>query len=248
MTIEMLDAADSRQLLPGWLAYASYVDGAIGDQPNAAKVTAAHPGAENLTIALSAAHDAQALDVEPLAAAASDVSGWVTRQHLRGVVRPCVYASVDLMREEILPLVRGWLPGSVRLWTAHYGQGKHICGPHSCGQLPVDADGTQWSSTFQGAGGADIDASLLNDNFFGAPAPANPTEEILMQLPQVKQGATGDVVRTVQGLCSARGHAVTVDGIFGPLTTAAVKAVQTAAKIGVDGIVGPQTWPALLGV
>jgi peptidoglycan hydrolase-like protein with peptidoglycan-binding domain len=159
-----------------------------------------------------------------------------------------VYASVDLMREEILPLVRGWLPGSVRLWTAHYGQGKHICGPKTCGELPVDADGTQWTSTFQGAGGADIDASLLNDNFFGAPAPANPTEVIMQQLPIVKQGATGDVVRTVQGLCNARLQPLIVDGVFGPLTTAAVKRVQANAKIGVDGIVGPQTWPALLGV
>lgn len=81
------------------------------------------------------------------------------------------------------------------------------------------------------------------------PAPAaNWTEKMVQQLPEVKQGATGNVVRTVQGLCAARGHAVAVDGSFGPATLNAVKACQAAARIAQDGVVGPATWAALVGV
>jgi peptidoglycan hydrolase-like protein with peptidoglycan-binding domain len=36
-----------------------------------------------------------------------------------------------------------------------------------------------------------------------------------------------------------------VDGDFGTLTKAAVEDFQQAAHIGIDGIVGPQTWHAL---
>jgi hypothetical protein len=170
MTLPMADSAESLALPSGLPAYASYVDGALGDQPNHAKVVAAHPGAHHLSIALFAAHDADCLDVEPFAATPADVAAWLTRQRQRGIVRPCLYASVSAMRDSILPLGRA-LGLSVRLWTAHYGQGEHICGPRSCGELPVDADGTQWTDAFHTPGGI-VDMSLLADGFFGEPASA----------------------------------------------------------------------------
>jgi len=40
---------------------------------------------------------------------------------------------------------------------------------------------------------------------------------------------------------------VTADGIFGPQTTAAVKAFQLSHGLVADGIVGPLTWAALEG-
>lgn len=73
-------------------------------------------------------------------------------------------------------------------------------------------------------------------------------ETTMRKLPTITTGATGLNVRTVQGLCLARRVPVTVDGMYGPLTAVAVKAVQQAAGITIDGIVGPHTWAALLGV
>jgi peptidoglycan hydrolase-like protein with peptidoglycan-binding domain len=64
--------------------------------------------------------------------------------------------------------------------------------------------------------------------------------------PLVKQGSQGHPVPALQYLLRARGHTVTVDGIFGPKTEAAVKSFQTAERLTVDGIVGPQTWGALI--
>lgn len=80
------------------------------------------------------------------------------------------------------------------------------------------------------------------------PPPVNWTEKLMQELPTVREGDNGGWTRTVQGLCVARGHDIRVDGAFGPITRSAVQAVQSAARIGVDGIVGSQTWPVLIGV
>jgi peptidoglycan hydrolase-like protein with peptidoglycan-binding domain len=64
--------------------------------------------------------------------------------------------------------------------------------------------------------------------------------------PLVRQGDQDHPVRTLQYLLRARGHTVTVDGIFGPRTDAAVRAFQQERSLAVDGIVGPHTWRALI--
>jgi lysozyme family protein len=64
--------------------------------------------------------------------------------------------------------------------------------------------------------------------------------------PLVRDGDLEHPVRTLQHLLRARGRNVAVDGIFGPLTDAAVRAFQQARSLGVDGIVGPYTWGALI--
>jgi hypothetical protein len=105
------------------------------------------------------------LDVEEYAAVPSDVPGWYTRQKARGIQRPCVYANVSTMDGSILPVINQAKisRSSVRLWTAHYDYGQHICGPGSCGYLSIDADGTQWTSD---ALGRTLDQSDLLENFF----------------------------------------------------------------------------------
>jgi peptidoglycan hydrolase-like protein with peptidoglycan-binding domain len=65
----------------------------------------------------------------------------------------------------------------------------------------------------------------------------------------VKRGARdieGTNVRKIQLLLRARGAALGVDGIFGPQTENAVKQFQGAKGLVVDGVVGNQTWSALI--
>ena len=246
--ITCYDTAFNGEFPPGAAAYAAYIDGAIGSQPNYAYIVATFPDARHLSIALFPEDDADALDVEPGAAVPPDIPAWHARQAARGVARPAVYASTSTMEAEVLPVLAlaGIARESVRLWTAHYGLGEHICGPSSCGALSVDADGTQWC---ENAMGRTLDQSLLLDSFFGTPAPSPNWQEAMLQaLPVVQQGATGAVVRTVQGLLCARGYTVVIDGDYGPATTKGVEDLQRAAGLSVDGVVGEQTYPALLGI
>ena len=66
------------------------------------------------------------------------------------------------------------------------------------------------------------------------------------QFPVLQVGSKGEDVRTVQHLVTHHGHQADPDGLFGPMTAQAVKAFQTAKNLTVDGIVGNQTWGALL--
>src|SRR5204862_61277 len=56
-------------------------------------------------------------------------------------------------------------------------------------------------------------------------------------------GAQGSAVRSIQRALGVRPPS----GVYGPRTQAAVIAFQRARGLGVDGIVGPQTWRALAG-
>lgn len=64
--------------------------------------------------------------------------------------------------------------------------------------------------------------------------------------PLVQQGDRGQAVRDVQHLLRERGYQLAVDGIFGPLTDGAVRALQKERSLAVDGIVSPNTWVALI--
>ena len=64
--------------------------------------------------------------------------------------------------------------------------------------------------------------------------------------PLVRRGDQQHPVQTLQYLLRARGHTVTVDGIFGPNTESAVRAFQQQNNLSVDGVVGPNTWSALI--
>ena len=64
--------------------------------------------------------------------------------------------------------------------------------------------------------------------------------------PVVQNGSQGHPIRTLQLLLRAHGHNLTVDGMFGPATEAAVKAFQTSKGMAADGIMSPQTWSTLI--
>jgi hypothetical protein len=64
--------------------------------------------------------------------------------------------------------------------------------------------------------------------------------------PTVRRGNTGANVSTVQHLVTFHGFPTTVDGIFGSNTEARVRDFETSRGLTVDGVVDPQTWPALV--
>jgi len=67
--------------------------------------------------------------------------------------------------------------------------------------------------------------------------------------PVLREGAKGASVTTLQNKLKAAGfNPGTVDGAFGPKTSAAVKAFQKARGLTADGVVGPKTWSALNSV
>jgi hypothetical protein len=171
----MYDTALNDQFPSGAAAYAAYVDGSVGNQPNYAYIVSTFPKAQHLSIALFSGDNADVLDVEPGASVPSDIPAWYARQVARGITRPVIYASASTMNSDILPLLSqaGIDRAKTRLWTAHYDLGEHICGPSSCGALSIDADGTQWTSN---ALGLVLDQSLLLDDFFTSTTEPTVTE------------------------------------------------------------------------
>lgn len=64
----------------------------------------------------------------------------------------------------------------------------------------------------------------------------------------VQNGSSGEAVFAVQRLLHKFGYTLTIDGKFGPITTQAVKDFQQKYGLKVDGIVGPETWKALVSL
>jgi hypothetical protein len=62
----------------------------------------------------------------------------------------------------------------------------------------------------------------------------------------VRNGSAGPAVEAVQSALASRNYVVSVDGQFGPNTEAVVRAFQTDRGLSSDGVVGPQTWIALV--
>ena len=70
---------------------------------------------------------------------------------------------------------------------------------------------------------------------------------VTVTLSVLRQGSEGPTVEKLQALLNVvSGAGLAEDGIFGPLTDAAVRTFQDAAHLDDDGIVGRLTWTALL--
>ena len=64
-----------------------------------------------------------------------------------------------------------------------------------------------------------------------------------VDMPVLKNGSTGEVVKQMQERMSLGGYYVgAIDGIFGPKTELAVRNLQQNTALPVDGIVGDRTW------
>lgn len=155
-------------------AHASAVGGYVGGSwPDYFEEVKRWPHAQHLSIAVNAEEDAICLDIENGDATPDQAPAWVKRQKARGVWKPVVYHSLSEMGTVLAALsANGIHREEVRVWTAHYGQGPHICGPSE--GLTTHADGTQWTSE---ALGRNLDESLCVDMFFEvATGYANPEE------------------------------------------------------------------------
>ncbi|MGX7825977.1 peptidoglycan-binding protein [Actinokineospora sp. 24-640] len=64
--------------------------------------------------------------------------------------------------------------------------------------------------------------------------------------PVIGSGASGPNVTSAQYLLRGHGHGITADGLYGSQTVTAVRSFQQARGLGVDGIIGGQTWGALI--
>lgn len=66
-------------------------------------------------------------------------------------------------------------------------------------------------------------------------------------LPTLSRGSRTASVRVLQTELREAGHRIAVDGIYGPATEKAVRAVQAAKKVSVTGKVDLATWSKLIG-
>ncbi|MEU8437595.1 peptidoglycan-binding domain-containing protein [Streptomyces sp. NPDC029216] len=93
------------------------------------------------------------------------------------------------------------------------------------------------------AGVGAASAATVQPGLHASPAAAHASDSQL----NLRQGMRGSAVTDLQRQLNSHGHHVKVDGIFGPETTAAVKAFQRDHGLQADGIVGPATRHALHG-
>jgi peptidoglycan hydrolase-like protein with peptidoglycan-binding domain len=220
-------------------AVGGYVDGSGGDQPNYDWLVEHFPSAQHFSFTLSSSVNADCLDIENGAASAYEAASWYAVQQALGSSRPALYMSAAPMESTLIPIITALGSRSeVRLLSAHYDAGAHICGPSTCGMTSIDMDGTQWTDN---ALGRDLDQSQLLPSFF---SPTAPISDYLT----ISEGSTGVGVSICQARLNVWGASpeLTVDGDFGPHTQAAVEAFQRARGLTADGVVGARTWAALL--
>jgi putative peptidoglycan binding protein len=78
--------------------------------------------------------------------------------------------------------------------------------------------------------------------------PSTGNDRLGDNMPTLKRGSKGIDVRRLQALMVANGYKVSIDGKFGPQTEKILKSYQSKYANPADGIAGPITWNALLGV
>lgn len=158
-----------------------------------------------------------------------------------------------------------WPPGTVvDPWlAAKQAQGKtgtiyanlsNIGAVRAASKRPFDWWAAQWTNVPHSVAGSvatqyentvGYDLSLVTDANWPKP-PAKTPPPPAAHWPDINQDAKGTAVDVIQYLLGAHGHAVTVDGDFGPKTKAAVESFQRSVRLQANGGVGSLTWPKLI--
>ena len=109
--------------------------------------------------------------------------------------------------------------------------------------LKITSDGIWGPATEQ----ATHDLFVFLNNL-PAVAPSNPFFDALndARTQVLRQGSNGGAVKIAQLALNGKGYRLVGDGIFGSATDSAVRRLQSSRGLQADGIVGPQTWNALL--
>jgi hypothetical protein len=215
MTLAMADSITPGNLPGGYNAYLGYVD---GDWPTAKALGARFPAARIVTLTVLGGNAvADGCDIENGDLSPESGAAYAARRLAAGQWRPVQYADVSNMNNVLAELAKLKIArASVRLLSAHYGAGEHICGPSTCKDsqgrplVSVPMDGTQWTDSAPGVGGTAIDASLLLDDFFGTAAPAKETG---MEITKTPPGDwEGTVIVTGKGTDGNLWQTKTTDG------------------------------------
>lgn len=128
----------------------------------------------------------------------------------------------------------------------HNGAIDGVFGPVTASSLKsfqraksIGVDGVAGPITFSKMNlGGGSSSSTVSSNSSGSPSSSVSS--------RLRQGDHGSEVSSLQSTLKSKGfYSSSVDGVFGPVTAAAVKDFQRAAGIGVDGVVGPVTRKAL---
>lgn len=133
-------------------AVAGYVDGLFR---NESEVFHQDPRAHHLSIAVRASDVADCLDIENGDATPAEAPHWWHEATLRGIWRPCLYASISVIPQVVDAMKSAGIHRtSYRVWAAHYTFVPHV---------EPGTDATQWTDK---ALGRNLDESLCLDSFF----------------------------------------------------------------------------------
>ncbi len=110
---------------------------------------------------------------------------------------------------------------------------------------PGPVDGLYGPETAAAVSRLEAGAGLPSTGSADAAVLSDIVAKVAASAPLLKAGDTGPAVQDLQALLTADGIKLQSDGNFGSGTGAAVRQLQAARGLSVDGIVGPATWDAI---
>lgn len=140
----MFDDTDVSLIPSDAEAVGAYVN---GNYMTIGEVLQRFPHAKVLRIDVNGEGKGRCLDIEPGDATNATAPGWVHGRQEHGVHLPVLYTSVSNV-DALVAVMSGAgfrLGIDYLIWAAHYGFGKHICGPHSCGLTQHECHACQWT-------------------------------------------------------------------------------------------------------